>query len=166
MKLSTLALCATILSTNVIAAPPTDERAEALLAVLQAEKQMEAKLDALDSMNRRGFSEKLAGGKQLTSEQQTAVERAVGKISQIMRTELAWPKVKPGLVRIVQETFERDELDGILAFYETPTGKAFLAKFPQIEQRSARHMLNLGNAAMKKIEGVAESELEPVKPPK
>ena len=162
MKFTILALCCALLSAKVIAAPPSDERAERLLAVLQTAKQLDDKLAALEAMNRRSFAEKISGGQPLTTEQQAALDRAVSKVSQIMRTELAWSRVKPGLIRIVQETFEQDELDGILNFYSTPAGKALLAKFPQVEQRSARHVLTLGSEAMKKLEGVAERELEPV----
>jgi uncharacterized protein len=38
--------------------------------------------------------------------------------------------MRPGYVKAYSETFSEEEIDGILAFYESPAGRAMQAKMP------------------------------------
>jgi hypothetical protein len=160
LSVITIAVTAVLLATSAVAAPPTNETAEQLLAVLQTERQLIEKLSKLDELNRRSFLERFGPGATLTSDQQRAVEIAVNTASQVMRRELAWPTVKPGLILIIKETFEPEELAGILAFYATPAGQAFLRKFPLVEQKSAQHINALAGPAFQKVQAEIEKALD------
>ena len=166
LKLLAIVTSAALLANSAAAAPPTNEASEQLLAVLQTASQLEGKLAVLDEMNRRSFSERFGKGKSLTSDQQRSVNVAVTTASQLMRQELAWSNVKPGLIRIIQDTFDQQELDGILSFYATPAGQAFLRKFPLIEQKSARHINALAGPALQKVQTAIENALDDAKLPK
>lgn len=47
-----------------------------------------------------------------------------------MHDEMSWAKMKPQYVRLYVETFDQDEVDGLLAFYATPAGQAMINKMP------------------------------------
>ena len=44
-------------------------------------------------------------------------------------------KMKEDITRIYSETFSREELDQISAFYDTPLGQTLLAKQPEVQQK-------------------------------
>ncbi len=44
--------------------------------------------------------------------------------------------IRPVVIQTYDETYTEDEIDGILAFYRSPAGKAFLAKTPQLMNRT------------------------------
>ena len=52
-------------------------------------------------------------------------------------------KATPALVKVYTDTYTEEELDGILAFYKSPAGKAMLQKMPQVIQRSMPVMMQL-----------------------
>ncbi len=48
--------------------------------------------------------------------------------------------LKPLFLKVYMDTYTEEELDGILAFYKSPAGQAFVAKTPQLMQRSMQLM--------------------------
>src|SRR5271155_2277412 len=42
-----------------------------------------------------------------------------------------WTKLEPAYEQVYADLYTEDELDGILAFYKSPVGQAFLAKTPE-----------------------------------
>jgi hypothetical protein len=50
-------------------------------------------------------------------------------------------QLKGDLTRIYSETFTKQELDGISAFYDTPLGQTLLAKQPEVQEKMQAAML-------------------------
>ena len=46
--------------------------------------------------------------------------------------EFSWQKTLPDYIRIYRETFTEEEIQSLIAFYESPTGKMFVRKTPLI----------------------------------
>lgn len=61
---------------------------------------------------------------------------------EIMETSLNWNDISEMVIDIYAETFTKDEINGLIAFYETPTGKAFIYKTPQVTAKAALFMQN------------------------
>jgi uncharacterized protein len=57
-----------------------------------------------------------------------------------MRDELAFDKVKDIYVKAYRETFTQEEVDGLIAFYKSPVGKAYAEKVPVVMQRAGAEM--------------------------
>lgn len=49
---------------------------------------------------------------------------------------LRWDKMKPAYIKLYDETFTAAEIAGVLEFYKTPAGTAFLEKTPVLMKRS------------------------------
>jgi uncharacterized protein len=64
-----------------------------------------------------------------TPEQRAKAQEFRNKMLDLLKTRISWEKMRPGYVKAYSETFS-EEIDGILAFYESPAGRAMQAKTP------------------------------------
>jgi hypothetical protein len=76
------------------------------------------------------------GDKPLSPEQQRALELVPSKFVAAMRAEFTWATLKPRYVQLYQETFEQEEIDGLIAFYRSAVGQAYINKMPTVLQKS------------------------------
>jgi hypothetical protein len=58
------------------------------------------------------------------------------KMNSIAEAEMTWEKLKPSILRYCADNFTNAQLDGIIAFYKSPAGKAMLEKGPALNQRT------------------------------
>jgi hypothetical protein len=79
--------------------------------------------------------------KDMSAEQRARVGEMQGKLMALVAVRLS--KAKPALVKIYTDTYTEEEIGGILAFYKSPIGKAFLQKMPEVMQRSMPVMMQL-----------------------
>lgn len=64
-----------------------------------------------------------------------------GKMMALVADRMA--QVRPALAKVYSDTYTEEELDGILAFYKSPSGKAFLQKMPDVMQRLMPVMMKM-----------------------
>ncbi|MFZ5519943.1 MAG: DUF2059 domain-containing protein [Pseudomonadota bacterium] len=117
------------------AAPPTAESVEALLAVTQARDMVEQVNKSLEGYIRQGV-QAAVGGKPLTPRQRQALDALPAKLVAAMQPELGWDVLKADLVRVYEESFSQEEIDGMIAFYRSPVGRSITAKMPTVMNRS------------------------------
>jgi len=127
-----------LLSASVVcsAAPPSTESIDTLLVVTKSEalvSTMHAQMEQMMGQTLTG----MLGGRKITEEQKRVIEAAPKQFSIIMKEELSWANMKPMYVSIYQETFTQEEIDGLIAFYRSPAGAAFIDKMPVVMQKSA-----------------------------
>ena len=75
-------------------------------------------------------------------------------------------KLKPMYVEIYTTNFTQEEIDGLISFYESPAGKAFVAKMPAVVQAIMAEMPKRMRPMMQKMEQVGkemQEELEALK---
>jgi uncharacterized protein len=53
------------------------------------------------------------------------------KLNALVAESYNWTKLEPAYEKVYADLYTEDELDGILAFYKSPVGQAFLAKNPE-----------------------------------
>ena len=116
------------------AAPPTSESVEAVLAASRSEALLEVMYANVEQSMRQGMAQALSG-QPLSGQQQRMLESVPRQYAMAMREELSWASLKPLYVKIYQETFSQEEIDGLLAFYSGPVGKTFLDKMPATLQK-------------------------------
>jgi hypothetical protein len=64
-----------------------------------------------------------------------------------------WAKIKPVFNQIYRDVFEQEEVDGLIAFYQSSAGKAYLTKMPQVIQKST----TLGQSQLQNIMPLAKA---------
>jgi uncharacterized protein len=132
-------LLATAISATVVAhagaAPPSAESVETLLAVTKTETMLDAMYASMEQLMRQSMQQ-TTGGKPRSPQQQRVMDTVPARFSALMRAEMTWEKLKPGYVQLYSETFDQEEIDGLVAFYRSPAGQAFVAKMPTVMQKS------------------------------
>jgi hypothetical protein len=104
----------------------------------------------------RGMLEQLQANP--TPQQKNRREEALEKIAKLARERMR--KVRPELVKAYAEEFTDAELDGLLAFYETPAGRALIEKTPAINSRLSAIIQAEMNAIGAEINKLAEDTLK------
>ena len=102
---------------------------EQLLRLTHYDESMKQTLEQVKSMQAAQISQTLPpAARDSTAEVQS-------KIMAVIANRFSFEKVKPLMISMYAEIFDEAEIDGIVAFYQSPAGKAFLEKMPQMMQR-------------------------------
>lgn len=59
-----------------------------------------------------------------------------GRVMDLIAAEMSWDKVKTQVVDLYATTFNESELKGLIEFYKSPVGQAFIRKQPELMQKS------------------------------
>lgn len=153
--LAALATSTLLLALPAHAAEPSAESVDKLLVVTKSQALVEQMYGHMESAMRAGMQQAL-GGRRLTDRQQALVERAPAEFAAVMRQELSWEKIKPIQAGIYRETFTQEEINGLIAFYESPLGRSFIDKMPVVMQRSNQLMQALTAPMMDKMRAAME----------
>ncbi len=134
---------------------PSEASVKELLALSDVPKVIDAAMGQVDGMMQQMIAQ-ATQGRPATPAQQAAISKYVAKAKGIMAEELNWTKLEPLYVRIYSEALTQEEVDGIVAFYKTPAGKAMVAKMPVLMQKTMNAMPALMNPMMQKIQAAAQ----------
>jgi len=122
-----------LLASGAQAAPPSDAEIERLLKASHAQGMLDAIGPQVEAMRRQEF-ERLLGDAKLSPEQRAEADRIQARSSQIMRQSLSWEQLRPLYIDVYRKTFTSEEIEAMVKFYESPTGKAMLDKTPLLIQ--------------------------------
>jgi hypothetical protein len=70
------------------------------------------------------------------AEQQSAVADLKTKMTAAMKALLSWDKLKPGMVKIYDDTYTEEELDAMLVFFKSPAGQSYITKSQTVAAKS------------------------------
>jgi uncharacterized protein len=121
------------------AAPASKESIETLLTVSKSESTVELMYGNIEQIMKQSMQqgmEQELKGKPPSLEQQRMLDSMPAKFSAMVREEMSWAKLKPMYLQIYSETFEQADIDGLITFYSSPTGQAFINKMPEVMQKS------------------------------
>ena len=110
-----------------------------MLTLTNSEQMMNQMLDQMSAMMKNAAAQQ-AAKQNLTPEQQQIRDNFNAKIARIIQQSLSMDSIRPIIIQVYDETYTEDEIDGILAFYRSPAGKAFLAKTPQLMTKTVTLM--------------------------
>jgi hypothetical protein len=125
--------------------------------------------ELLTMMNMRENIEKsFAMVKQMMPAQMEKMKQATGQASMptnasaqaekmvdTISREFSWDKMKEDYITLYADTFTEEELKGIIAFYKSPAGRAFIQKQPELMKRSMELSQKLMLKLMPAIQGAA-----------
>ncbi len=69
-----------------------------------------------------------------------AVEELQDKAAGVLADALAWDKLKPAYVELFAQAYSESELDDMIAFYRSPTGRSMVAKNPLLMMKTSEIM--------------------------
>jgi hypothetical protein len=116
-------------------AAPTKESIDKLLEAMNVENMVTSIQARANNAVKAGMQNALRG-QVTTPEQEKIMDDLAKKISTDIGTELSWANMKPLYTQVYSETFTQQEIDGLVQFYESPTGKVFVSKVPQVMDKT------------------------------
>jgi len=162
MRRFSILFFALFFSTAVHAATPTDASIDDLLSAMHAEKIMDLMLPAIDKSMHQSMA-MATKGKTLSAKQQQVMDASSAKMMQIMKDELSWDKMHGMYVQIYRESFTQEEIDGLVAFYKSPAGIAYIQKMPVVMQKTMGLMQTRMADMMPKMQAEIQQTVQDVK---
>jgi len=125
-----------VLSVTGVNAQETSRRAmaEELLSLMNVQETIEKSFAMIKQM----IPAQMEKVKQVTGQTNMPanVSGQTDKMMDMMALELSWDKMKEDYITLYADTFTEEELKGIIAFYKSPAGQAFIKKQPELMKRS------------------------------
>ena len=119
---------------------PSDESVTQLLILQEVDKTPSQVIAQLDELTAATVSQATQGHWFPSDAEKTAVKSFQEK-SLAVKTELEdrlnFDKLKPFYFKIYKASFTQDEIDQLIALYQTPAGQLLAAKMPLVSQESA-----------------------------
>jgi len=137
------------------AAPPTQESVEKVLSDMQVGKTLDAIRPKVYTMMKASIDQ-ATQGKVLSPAVQKIVDNFRDKAVAIVESELTADKLMPIYVSIYTKSFTQEEIDGLIAFYESPAGKAYITKMPLVAQSVMAEMPRLMNPMIQDMQKATE----------
>ena len=98
---------------------------EEMFRLMNIDRMMQQVMSQMKAMTEQQIS-----GMKLPPEGQAAAQESQGRIMELVAERMSLEKMKPAYIQLYSEVFTDEELDGILAFYRSPAGRAMLEKTP------------------------------------
>jgi hypothetical protein len=147
-----------------LAAPstaPTEASIRELLDVTKARGLIDGMMVQMDQMMKAAMAQ-ASQGHESSHEVEAVVDRMREKMMGVMKEELDWSVLEPLYISIYQESFSKDEVEGMLAFYRTPVGQSMIQKLPLVIQKSMSSMQERMGPMMKKLQVIQEEAMREV----
>jgi hypothetical protein len=103
---------------------------EEMFRLTKTDQMMQQVMSQMRAMSLQQFE------KNLPPEAKAKAGEVQQKIFDVVGAKMSWEKLKPAFVQIYSEVYTDEELDGILAFYRSPAGRAMIEKTPQLMTRT------------------------------
>ena len=81
----------------------------------------------------------------------------------MIRDRLDYAKVKPEYIKLYDESFTAEELSGIVAFYKSPAGQAYLQKLPVLTSKSVELATRIMGDSMQEVQAMTAAWSESMK---
>jgi uncharacterized protein len=79
-------------------------------------------------------------GQTLTDEQKKILSESRTRALALVQQQLNWDALEPRVIDAYRDTFTQQEIDGMLKFYRSPSGKAVVSKMPQIMEKMSQQV--------------------------
>src|SRR5579864_1634581 len=106
--------------------PAKEAKIERLLTAMNADAMIDQMFEQIKAMT----ASQIPPG--ATAEQAAQARQIQSKILDLVKARISWEKMRPQYVKLYSETFSDEEISGMLGFYQSPAGRAMLAKMPTL----------------------------------
>jgi hypothetical protein len=143
-------------------APPTEESIKQLLTLTNAHQMLDQVRLQMDSLMGNAMRDALQG-QTLTPERQAVLDRMKAKMVTVINQSLNWDDLEPMYVRTYRASLTQDELDGMLNFYTSPAGQAYIKKMPVIMQNIIAEMQGMIKPMQHKMVEIQRQAIQELK---
>ena len=151
-----------LIVTPVFAGTASEQSVKQLLESTDAHKLLDQITADMDNMMKTNMQRSLQG-KSITPKQQQIIEDMQHKEVALIKQEMTWEKLEPLYIKVYQDAFTQEEIDGILAFYGTPAGQALIKKMPDVLKKSTMEMQTRMNALVPQLQKIQQDAFNELK---
>lgn len=153
-----IVVLAMMFAAPVFAAPPSDASLRQLLEITNSKKLFESAMAGMDA-EAKAMAQQMLKGREITASDQEVIDRMNARLVAMMQEEMRWETLEPRYLDIYRQSFTQAEVDGMLRFYRSPTGKAVIEKMPVVMQHTMQMMQGLMGGMMPKMQPILEDML-------
>jgi hypothetical protein len=158
LKLLTLSLFF-IANAHAADEPASAASIKKLLAITQVAKLVDMMPGQIDDMIKPAMNQAL-DGQPMNAKQHEIMDGMSAKLTALLKKEMSWEILEPTFVDIYRQALTEQEVQGMIAFYQTPAGKAVVEKMPRIMQASLQFTQSSMTSLMPKIQQLVSDTIE------
>ncbi|OUY07406.1 DUF2059 domain-containing protein [Acinetobacter populi] len=139
------------------AQPASEQSVRELLKITKSEQMIDAvnaQMESIIAASMKNIEQDQ--DKPLNDKQQKALKDFAAKVAKIMGNTMQWSEIEADMIRIYANSFNQEEINGMINFYKTPVGQATIEKMPVVMQQSIEMGQNLSQRAMPQIQQAAQ----------
>ncbi len=141
------------------AAVPTDAQIDKLLDTMDMRRTLDEMFVQMEGMTETMGLQML--GEDATAEQRESLRRISEKQHIAMRKTMSWETMAPIYRRVYARLFTADEVEAIIAFYGSDTGRGIMRKMPQAMQITMQQMQPMIETMVADMQKTLQTELKP-----
>jgi hypothetical protein len=130
---------------------PSDASLKQLIQVMHARQLLDSMMAQLDGTMKK-IMQQVTEGQPVPPAVQKIFEKTRSDVATIIREEFTWEKMEPMYVRVYRISFTQGEVDGMIAFYKTPAGKAMMNKMPVVMQNTMNETMQMMGPIMERMQ--------------
>lgn len=165
-----LILCATVSYAADSSSPgpvatndmPSEVSIKQLLETAQVRKLLDSVMTQMDTMLQQTMKQATQGRK-VPPKVQKDIDKREAEMMAILKEILDWGKLEPMHVRVYQKSFTQQEVDGMIAFYQTPAGHAVITKMPLVMQNTMNEMQEMMGPVIQKMQKMQQDVIAELK---
>jgi hypothetical protein len=143
-------------------APASDASIRQMLDLTDAQQTiagMKGQMTAMMNMSMQNATK----GQTITPERQAILDRMTANMSAVVTDILNWDDLLPIYLRTYRAAFTQDEIDGIIKFYKSPAGRAYVKKLPLLMQNLMGEMQGFIKTVQDKMLAVQKESMQELK---
>jgi hypothetical protein len=143
-------------------APASDASIRQMLELTDAQQTiagMKGQMTAMMNMSMQNATK----GQTITPERQAILDRMTANMSAVVTDILNWDDLLPMYLRTYRAAFTQDEIDGIIKFYKSPAGRAYVKKLPLLMQNLMGEMQGFIKTVQDKMLAVQKESMQELK---
>jgi hypothetical protein len=145
-------------SASASAAAPTEAQLDKLLDTMDMRRTLDEMFVQMEAMTEAMGMQML--GEDATAEQRESLRRISEKQHSAMRKTMSWETMAPIYRRVYARLFTADEVDAMIGFYGSDTGRGIMRKIPQAMQLSMEEMQPMIETMVADMQKTMQTELQ------
>lgn len=162
--LVTASLLCLVAATPAFAAdtPPSEASIHRLLVATDGKKLLDNILATMDASIDAGMKTAMAD-KPVNPKVQKILDEMRTQLTDVFKESLAWKDMEPMIVEVYKRTLTQNEVNGMIAFYESDAGRAVVRKMPLVLQNTMTLMQERMKTIMPKIAQIQQDAIAKAK---
>ncbi len=130
---------------------------ERILDLTNSQATMDKMMDQVTAMVGSQMKSQMPGA---GPEQVARLQEMQTKLMELVKSKMSWEKMRPLMVKVYEETYSEEEIDGMYVFFQSPAGRAYLSKMPELMQKTMTIMQPLLGDLMSEVQQLMKDSSE------